>query len=94
MSYDDTNRGVLFKNNKKNTDRHPDYNGSINVAGVDYFISGWIKEAGPNSQNPGSKFLSVSVTPKNPSDNFETVKPRSPKPKPSFDDLGDDVPFN
>lgn len=54
--YDDTNRGALFKNNRKDTDKHPDYNGSINVAGHDYWLSAWLK-----TDRNGRKFMSLSV---------------------------------
>jgi len=38
------NTGVLFKNDKKLSDNHPDYKGSITVGGVEYWISSWIKQ--------------------------------------------------
>ena len=58
MSYDNTNRGVLFKNDRKEKDTHPDYKGSINADGVEYWISAWMKE-GANG-----KFMSFLLTPK------------------------------
>jgi hypothetical protein len=86
MAYDNTNRGVLFKNDRKETDNHPDYSGQVNVEGVEYFFSGWIKTAGPNAKNPGSKFLSVSVSKKR-----EQPAPRAtPSPSLYYDD---DIPF-
>jgi uncharacterized protein (DUF736 family) len=54
--YDNTNRGVLFRNEKKKSEKHPDYDGQVNVEGVDWALSGWIRE----SKN-GKKFLSISV---------------------------------
>lgn len=42
--YDNTNRWTLFKNDRKDSDKHPDYNGTLNVDGVEFWISGWIKE--------------------------------------------------
>lgn len=58
--YDNTNRGTIAKNNRKEQDSHPDIAGSINVAGVDYWINGWLKT---NSRD-GSKFYSLAVKPK------------------------------
>ena len=43
--YDNTNRGSLFKNDRKELDNHPDYNGSINIDGKDYWLNGWIQES-------------------------------------------------
>jgi len=64
MEYDDTNRGASFINDRKTTASHPDYRGSINVDGVEYWISSWVKEAGPTAKNPGQQFLSHSLTKK------------------------------
>lgn len=57
--YDNTNRGTLFKNTERKSDKHPEYSGSINVSGVEYWLSGWVKE----SRN-GNKFFSLAVKPK------------------------------
>lgn len=61
MPYDNTNSGALFTNENKNKDSHPDYKGSININGVDYWLSAWIKT--PRDRNK-EDFLSLSVTPK------------------------------
>ena len=81
-NYDNTNQGALFKNEKTN-DRAPDYKGSINVEGEEFWISGWIKTAGSRAKNPGQKFMSLAVTPKEQSGS--SSKPR--------DDYDDDIPF-
>lgn len=44
QQYDQTNRGALFVNDRKQSDKHPDMNGKININGVDYWISGWWKQ--------------------------------------------------
>ena len=44
MSYDNTNTAVIFKNNKKENEKHPDYRGTINVDGKELEISLWVKE--------------------------------------------------
>ena len=38
--YDNTNRGILSRNERKEKDSHPDFVGSINVDGKDYWLSG------------------------------------------------------
>lgn len=59
--YDDTNSGALFINDKGGNDKRPDRKGTLNVEGVEYYISGWIREA----KNGGGKFLSLKVERKN-----------------------------
>lgn len=56
--YDNTNRGVLFKNDRKEQDNHPDYTGKIDVGGVEYWLSAWIKEG------QRGKFMSLSIKPR------------------------------
>jgi hypothetical protein len=38
------NRGSLFKNDEKSKEEDRDYAGSINIAGREYWLSGWISE--------------------------------------------------
>ena len=45
MEYDDTNKGVLFREKEKKSESHPDFKGSINVGGKDYWLSGWVNES-------------------------------------------------
>ena len=56
QQYDNTNRGVLFKNGEKQTDNHPDYRGDIDVGGQKFWLSAWIKES-----KKGTKYMSLSV---------------------------------
>ena len=39
------NTGALFKNKDKKEDKHPDYKGSVTIAGADYWQSAWIKKS-------------------------------------------------
>lgn len=44
QQYSNENRGALFVNDRKQTEKHPDMQGKINVNGVDYYLSGWWKQ--------------------------------------------------
>lgn len=57
--YDDTNRGTLFRNDRKTADTHADYTGSLNVDGQEFWINAWLKDS-----KTGTKFMSLSVRPK------------------------------
>jgi uncharacterized protein (DUF736 family) len=59
MEYNNENRGSLFKNEKKEEEKHPDMKGSLNVNGVEYWISGWKK-----TSKAGTGFISLSIRPK------------------------------
>jgi len=96
MNYDNTNSGALFKNDRKETANHPDYKGQINVQGVDYWLSAWIK---PMKNDPEKRFMSLSVKAKEaapaPPPQRQAAAPR-PAPRPAADDFSDldsDVPF-
>jgi hypothetical protein len=52
------NSGVLFRSDKKDNDRAPDYKGNITVGGQDYWLSAWIKEG------KSGKFMGLAVSPK------------------------------
>lgn len=95
MSYDNTDRGVLFKNRDKKEQTHADYQGNINVGGVEYWLNAWIKQ-----DKNGNNFMSLSVKPKQPAPQVanranvsEAPKQRqAPQRRQSEDDYGD-CPF-
>lgn len=59
--YDNTNRGSIWKNEKKDKDTHPDFTGSLNVGGVEYWVSAWKRKEGAAAKAPA---LSFSIKPK------------------------------
>ena len=40
------NSGILFTNDRKEEDRHPDWTGNATINGVDYWVSAWSKQGG------------------------------------------------
>lgn len=82
--YDNSNSAVLFRNDKGNNPKRPDYRGSGNWNGQEFNISGWVKEA----RRDGSKFLSLRFEPKG--EMPQRQKP--PQPPADFDD-DKDIPF-
>lgn len=81
--YDNTNRGSLFKNDKKTEEKHPDLSGSVNIEGVEYWISGWSKVS-----KGGQKFISLSVRQKQEQTRQSSQPTRSTKKEES-----DDIPW-
>lgn len=58
---DDTNRGAIWKNDDKQNDRHPDFKGSLNVGGIEYWVSAWKRRPDQSAKAPA---LSFSIKPK------------------------------
>jgi len=54
--YDNTNRGSIWKNDKKETDKHPDFTGTLNVDGHDYWVSAWKRKEGASDKAPALSF--------------------------------------
>ncbi len=73
--------GSLFKNDRKESEAHPDYKGSALLNGVDHFVDAWI-----NTANNGTKYMSLKFKPK------EARQPVS-APTQSAELDGDFVPF-
>jgi uncharacterized protein (DUF736 family) len=82
--YDKTNTGILSRNDRKEKDTHPDFRGSINIEGREFWLSGWVKA----KKDGSSKFFSLSVKLKD-----EQAKPATAKPTGSGFDDSLDVPF-
>lgn len=91
QQYDNTNRFTLFKNENRQSDKSPEYGGTLNVDGVEYFINAWVKEGRKG------KFFSGSIKRKegNPvrelADDLRANSPQAPARGRA--PIDDDVPF-
>lgn len=90
-TYDNTNRGILSRNDRKEKDTHPSHKGSINIEGVEYWLDAWTQERKDGS----GKFFNLSVKRKDQQAAPARAPAPAPKPAPKsgFDDMSDDVPF-
>jgi hypothetical protein len=56
MTFDKTNRGSIWPNKRKQQDTHPDFTGSINVDGKEYWLNGWRRKEGASPESPSMTF--------------------------------------
>ena len=59
--YDNTNRGSIWKNDNRETERHPHFTGVANVAGKEFYVSAWRRD---KDANPKAPALTFSFKPK------------------------------
>jgi len=86
MQYNNTNTGVLFKNESDN-EKAPAYKGKINVNGKEYELAAWIKEG------KTGKFMSLKVQ-ESREVLFRLSSPQQKQaPQKDFDDIKDDIPW-
>ncbi len=79
MTYDNTDRGVLFRNDRKETEAQPDYTGKLNIAGQEHYLSAWLKQS-----KKGEKFMSLNIG--------KPVEAAKPAPREAAP-FRDDIPF-
>jgi uncharacterized protein (DUF736 family) len=100
VEYDNTNTGALFFEQDPETERHPNYKGTINVDGKEYWLSAWDKV----SKN-GKNFISLSIKAKEPKAEVTDTRSGYEKAKAVAQGLKDttdydkqvslsDIPFN
>ena len=88
MQYDNEKKGVLFINQKKNTndpnDKQPNLTGNIEIGGVKYSLSAWTREYEKDGEQ--RKLISLKAT--HPDD----IKKFSTKEEAPISD-NNDIPF-
>jgi uncharacterized protein (DUF736 family) len=76
------NTGSLFRNEKKETDNHPDHTGQIKIGGVEYWVSAWINES-----KSGQKYFGMKFKPK------DEQRQAAPQGNQGGADIDDEIPF-
>jgi hypothetical protein len=93
--YDNTNRGSIWKNDRKDKDTQPDFKGDADVNGVKFWVSAWKRKEGANPKAPALSFKfelkdeQPNVAPPPPKKSDPISSGRSPKV-----DMDDDIPFS
>lgn len=80
--FDNTNTGALFANADRKTDKHPNARGTLNVDGVEFWISAWTR-----TSKKGERYQSLAVQRK---DGKAADKPAAKSESESFND---EIPF-
>tara|TARA_R110000772_G_scaffold145504_1_gene255461 strand:- start:15934 stop:16188 length:255 start_codon:yes stop_codon:yes gene_type:complete len=81
--YDNRLSGAIFKNDKGDNPKRPDYKGSYTDGdGNEFWVSAWIKDS-----QKGDKFMSLSMQPK------EAQGKQDAKPASNFSSDDDKLPF-
>ena len=88
--FDNKLSGALFKNDKGDNEKRPDYKGSYTDGdGNEFWVSSWLKQS-----KDGKKFLSLSMQPKEKKEPGHTPKKEYASSSANQIDTGnDDLPF-
>lgn len=85
--------GVLFKNDKKESDKHPDYKGSAEVGGAEFWLSAWINE----KKDGTGKYMKLKFEAKETNGSWEAARTKLKKDEVHEVDEGeidlDSIPF-
>ena len=78
--FDNTNRGIMSRDQNRTNDKAPEFTGTLDVNGTEYRIAAWVKER----KDGTGKFFSLKVS-----------LPQEKKAKDSgrVADMQDDIPF-
>lgn len=86
--YDNTNRGSIWKNEDMREGKNdPQFKGSLNVDGVEYWVSAWKRKEG---SSPKAPVLSFSIKPKEEKSISQRAQATIKRPNA---DMDDEIPF-
>ena len=81
--YSNELRGVLFKNDKNDNPKAPQYRGNMTVNGQDYWLSCWVEKS-----KAGQSYMSLSLQPKE-----DQQAPVKTEAQVEADGFEDSIPF-
>lgn len=91
MAYDNTNRGSVWKNKKKEKDTHPDFTGSLNVDGTEYWVNAWRRKADAPESAP---VMTFTIRPKEVVVDHQNERPKVRQSSADMGrDMDDEIPF-
>lgn len=82
--YDNNLRGALFKNDRKETEKQPDYTGNVEVEGQKYNMAGWMRKS-----QKGQAYMSISLSVPQP----QGAAPMPSQANHSSSSMDDEIPF-
>lgn len=71
------NRGTLARNEHREKDSQPEFTGSINVEGKEYWLNGWVNDS---KNEAGKQFFGLSVKAKDAANGSRKPSRESPPP--------------
>lgn len=85
--YDDSNTGVLFKNNKKTKPNQPDLTGRLFVGDREYRLAAWKRQP----KAGGDTFLSIRIS--DPDEKRGAPREERREEPAKQEELNDDIPW-
>lgn len=85
QQYDNNLTGVLFVNDKQGNEKRPDWKGSAEIDGVQFWVSGW------NRQSARGELISLKLEKKEQQQSSRHAP--APAPAPAAPLEGGDIPF-
>ena len=87
QQYDNNLTGVMFVNDKQGNEKRPDWKGSLEIDGVHFWVSGWVR------QSARGELISLKLEKKEKQPTAAPAAPAYQAPAAAPGDVGDDIPF-
>ena len=85
--YSNDNKGAIWRNEKKETENHPDFTGSAIINGVDMWVSAWKRKPDAKEKSPALSFTFKAK------DEAKSSAPVANKKSSYADDFDKEIPY-